>query len=578
MRRKPMTRTVLIGAAGLDWAGFKAAIRTGETPALAELAARGFSCWLAGAPLGAGPAAWASLVTGAQPEAHGIWRAQEAWGGGVRPIGRASWRVAPLWARLEAAGISTGSLAWPASRPGADWMGVHVDETFVGASGRFGEDWALPLHCAPFAARAALRPLRVHPTDITGTMLAPFVPEIADIDQSRDAHLPALATALARASTIQAAAAWLLGEARPDAVFIHRPWLSQVRGVFGRFGDGPFAGVVAAAWRFLDGLVARIVELAGPETTVMLASPGWRDRPGVFVAAGARAMPAADGADILDISPTILGLFGLEDRSLVGRRLLTAGANHKAAPDAPIAIAEADADLLAEAEAAGYPPPPAASDAWRAQGLAELAWLLLERDADAARRAAGAARNLDPKNIMALRALVRAHVLLDQPEPLQELAAALTELAPTRPWGDLAFGAYHVLRGNKGLCGPWLRRAESDGETFNLLTVATLWTAAQRWSDAERVFRRILEVEPPAASAQIGLAMALKARRDFLGAEEALGQAADQDPGRPAIWLQFADLYAHTGRSLEAGRAADAAAAAGAQAEHVAAARIGRLG
>jgi hypothetical protein len=571
-----MTRCVLISASGLDWAGFKAATRSGETPALAALAEKGAATWLAGAPLGDGPAVWASMATGAEAESHGIWRRQEAWPGGVRPVGRSSWRVAPVWAKLEAAGIATGSVHWPATRNGADWAGAHIDETFASPTGRFGEDWALPLHCAPEAARAALRDRRVHPTDITAAMLRPFVPAIAEIDQSRDARLPTLALAMARAATVQAAAAWLLGETASEAAFIHLPWLGEVRTAFGRRREGPFAGVVAAAWRFLDGLVARIVELAGPGSSVILASPGWGGAPGVFLAAGHG--DASDGAYLRDIAPTVLGLYGLADPSLPGRRLVGEDRPLSPAPEASIEPIETDAALLAEAVDAGYAPPPEAPPAWRAHGLAELAWLLLERDPDAAGRVADAALAVDRANIMALRARVRAHVLLDEAAPLIDLSAELYRLAPDRPWGSLARGAFHVLRGEKGLAGSWLRRAEIGGDAFDLMTAATLWTAARRWSDAERVFRRILEVEPQASSAQIGLAMALKARRDFLGAEEVLGAAADQDPGRPAIWLQFADLYARTGRSLEAGRAADAAAAAGAGAEHVAAARIGRLG
>jgi tetratricopeptide (TPR) repeat protein len=574
-----MTRQVLIGVAGLDWASFNEVIRSGKAPALAALAGRGSPCWLSGAPLGEGPAAWASMVTGVQADGHGIWRREEAWSGGVRPIGRASWRAAPLWARLDAAGISTGSIAWPATRPGADWPGHHVDDTFPVPSGRLGEDWALPPHCAPAAARAALRERRIHPTDISAAMLAPFVPALADIDQSRDAYLPILAVAMARAATIQAGATWLLTEVKPDAVFIHHPWLGEVRASFGRFTDGPFAGVVAAAWRFLDGLVARIVELAGPDAAVILVSPGWRDLPGVFLAAGAEGRRDSESAHLLDVAPTVLGLFGLEDPSLVGRRLTAAAGDDALVPAPQVAIEpiEADARLMEEAIEAGYTPPAGATPAWRAQGLAELAWMLLERDPAAAGQTAAAALALDSENIMALRARTRAHVLLDEAPPLVELGATLSRLAPRRGWGALALGAYHVLRGEKGLAGPWLRRAEADSETFNLLTVATLWTAARRPSDAERVFRRLLKQNPRSATAEIGLAMALKSRRDFLGAEAALDRARSQDPGRPAVWLQFADLYARTARRIEADRAADEAARLGASAEQVAAARAGRL-
>jgi len=77
-------RLLLIGASGLDWAGFDAATRSGRLTELAALRARGVAGWLAGAPVSDGPAAWASIATGLHPEVHGVWREQEEWPGGRR--------------------------------------------------------------------------------------------------------------------------------------------------------------------------------------------------------------------------------------------------------------------------------------------------------------------------------------------------------------------------------------------------------------------------------------------------------------------------------------------------------------
>ncbi|MGH6992396.1 MAG: alkaline phosphatase family protein, partial [Caulobacteraceae bacterium] len=213
-----MARLVMIGAAGLDWPSFQAMRSTSAIPSLASLAEGGEARWLTGAPAGRGafsPAnvsAWTSLATGVPPEVHGLVRESEAWSGGVRPASRASWRANPVWARLQAAGIASGSAGWPAARPGAAWEGLHIDEDFAQPTGKGPDDWVLPLDCAPPQAREALRPLRIHPTQITAKMLAPLVPAIATIDQSRDARLPRLAVAMARASSLQAAAVWLLGQ------------------------------------------------------------------------------------------------------------------------------------------------------------------------------------------------------------------------------------------------------------------------------------------------------------------------------------------------------------------------------
>ena len=579
-----MTRLLLIGASGLDWRGFDRLGRSGALPNLTGLGRRGAAGWLRGAPPSR-RAAWASLITGCQPEAHGVYREHETWAGGLRPISRASWAAAPVWARLSAADISTGSVAWPSSRPGASWAGWHLDEDFVEATGRRGLDWALPLRCVPDDLRDAIGERRVHPTDITAAMLRPLAPGLADIDQSRDAGLPLLAIAMAQAATIQAAAVWLLSERRPDALFVHQPWLGRVRASFDERSEGPFADTVAGAWRFLDGLVGGLVDLAGPETLVVLASPGWGSTPGVLLAAGAGLPVDAEfqGASLLDLAPTVLGWFGLEDRDLPGRRIApldAAARDYLPAPTpapGPVSAVEADPDLMRIALDAGYPPPRPPTPRWRAQGLAELAFLLLPRTPQSAEEVSQAALSLDPDNVLALRLRAMALVALEEPEPLADIADALDRAAPTRAWGALARGAYHVLRGETSLAAPWLVKAEADTEPEALLNVATVWLAASRPTNAERVFHAILARDPDNVPAQIGLSMTAMARRDFPAAEAALQRARDQDPGRATIYLQLAQLYARTARTVQAGQMADIALRLGAAETLTQAAREGRL-
>jgi hypothetical protein len=129
-----MTKLVLIAVAGMDWGGFDAGTRSLALPALAALRRRGFGCSLFGSPIGEGLAAFTSLATGVEPEAHGVWRAQEIWGGGVRPTGRSSWRASPIWARLELAGVATGSVGWPGIARGSE--GRHPPRSDVRGSHR----------------------------------------------------------------------------------------------------------------------------------------------------------------------------------------------------------------------------------------------------------------------------------------------------------------------------------------------------------------------------------------------------------------------------------------------------------
>ncbi len=580
-----MTRLLLIGAAGLDWASFDAMTRSGTLPELAALRARGVAGWLGGAPLTLGPAAWASIATGLPPEVHGVWRDLEEWPGGLRPTGKASWRYPPIWARLEAAGVSTGSVAWRASRPGAEWPGVHIDESFPDPSGIRPGDWALPRRCVPDTLRDTLRGRRVHPLQITAHMLTPLVPALAEIDQTRDDALPMIGLGLARASTIQSAAAWMLSEREqgaPDAVFVHHPWLARARFAFERRKDPIFDGVIPAAFRFLDGLIGRLASLARPDTQVLIVSPGWRGAPGVILAVGAGVIADDSflGAGLLDIAPTALARFGLADPDLPGRPLpiTPPPAPLIAAPDiGGEPPAKPDPLLVHGLRKHGYRPPAWPGRAWKAQGLADLALMVLDRDPAATLRIADACLILDAANVQALRVKARACLALDDADPLPSIAEALALAAPDRAWSATAQGAYHVLRGEISLAEPELRRAETDPDPASLLTVAAIWLAASRPAAAERVFKSVLKEDPSNVSAEIGLAMGAAARRDFLTAEQCLVRALKTDPGRPAIYLQLAQTYARTARKTEATRCAAIALRLGVPPPLAEAARLGGL-
>ncbi len=586
-----MTRLMVIGAAGLDWASFQTMRRARALPSLSSLAEVGEARWLAGAPPGRGVfspanvAAWTSLATGVWPEVHGLARETEAWSGGTRPVTRASWRASPLWARLEAAGVATGSAGWPGARPGAAWRGRHIDEDYAAPTGRSAEDWAMPLDCAPVGARETLRPLRVHPTQITAKMLAPLAPELATIDQSRDAALPRLAVALARASSLQAAAVWLLGQSGLDAVFLHQPWLGEVRAHFGPRAVAPWDRIVPAAWKFLDALVARLVEVAGKRTRILVVSPGWDLAPGVLLAAGPGIAPEGPigetpppGCEALDLAPTILGLLGLAASDLPGRRLFADSRPLGLArpPPSPRPPASPNPALAKAIVAEGYALPVPPNAAWHAQALAELALVVIDRNPGAARDIAARALDFHPESLLALTVKARAHFLLGEAEPLKPIAEVLDRLHGASHAAALSVAAYHILSGKKGLAAPLLRRAEAAEDLASLLATATLWIAIDRAEGAERIFRRMLEIDPQSASAEIGLSMIALSRRDLVEAEAAAHRALALDPGRPAVHLQLSRVCALTGRPVQAERPAADATRLGADPKMAKAAKAGR--
>ena len=204
--------------------------------------------------------------------------------------------------------------------------------------------------------------------------------------------------------------------------------------------------------------------------------------------------------------------------------------------------------------------------------------MLLPRDPDAALRLADAAIAADSDFIGGLAVKVMALVALEVAAPLPDLAERLTRLAPRRAFGALARAAFHVLNDEPEAAAAWLVQAEADADPEVLSRVAAIWFAAGRAAEAERVFQRLLAQFPGTAAAEVGLAMAAAQRRDYRLAEQALARAIKLDPGRPAAFLQLAQVYARTARRAEAAQAADRAVALGASAAQAEQARRGRFG
>lgn len=550
MTHRPRKRLILLGIAGLDWAGFDDASARGLVPGLTRLAGRSAIGPLHGIDNEGGVTPWATMASGQSALVHGVLRETEGWAGGVRPAGRSSWRAAPVWVGLAKAGISTGSVAWPASRPGDDWAGMHIDDSLPVASGNSWDEWALPPHCAPAELREALRERRIHPTDITTEQLLPLVPDIASVDQSRESGLALLAIAMARAATIQDAAALLLDRGG-DALFIHHSWLGDVRSR--AVSRPPWDRLVDGAWRFLDGLVGHLVALAGEGATVLVAGGGMGRAPGVLLAAGPGIVPGSriEGATLLDIAPTVLAQFGLHDVDLPGQVLVgPTGTVAVPPPDAlPPAAGRAELERVV---ALGYAPPPGPPPRWRADGWITTARLLLPIDPARAEAAAAAALALVPDDPDALSLRAAAHVAQGVSEPLAEIGDALLRLAPDQPWGAIVHGARHAMAGDAAAARPWLAAAQAAGDPETTLRVGGAWLLLDRPTEARAAFSAVLAAQPHRAEAAVGLSVAALAMHRLYDAEQPLRQLLAVDPGQEPAWRQLAAVLTRGGRSAEA--------------------------
>lgn len=188
-------------------------------------------------------------------------------------------------------------------------------------------------------------------------MLLPFVPRAATIDQNTDPRLSYLATHVAEMLTTHAFATAVMEQEPWDFMavyytaidhfshafmYYHPPKLSWISDAdYEMYKD-----VVTGVYRFHDMMLHRLLHLAGPDTTVVLcsdhgfqsrelrpmrvpnepAAPAyWHRRFGILVASGPniRKDQRVDGASLLDIAPTILTMLGLPaGQDMDGRPLL----------------------------------------------------------------------------------------------------------------------------------------------------------------------------------------------------------------------------------------------------------------
>jgi len=250
-------------------------------------------------------------------------------------------------------------------------------------------------------------------------------------------------------------------------------------------------------------MIGRLAEVAGGDALVLVVSPGWRGQAGVVLGAGAGARTPSDlhdelhdeflGADLLDLAPTVAWNFWFAGGRSAGPGDRGGGseisAQAAASPPLPEPI-KPDDELLRIAAADGFAPPPPPPAAWRAQGLAELGFMLLRRSPEAAANVTRRCSQARPG---------QRHGPADPRHPRCSLWDARTNCSKwRRHWSArrrtadgaaLARGAQHILRQEPGLAQPWLTKAESDPDTETLLTVAAAWLIAKRLGEGRACFQ-----------------------------------------------------------------------------------------
>ncbi|MBN2102429.1 alkaline phosphatase family protein [bacterium] len=596
MAERPAKRVLLIGWDAADWKIINPLLDAGEMPALESLVNNGVMGNLATLDPPLSPMMWTSIATGMHADKHGIQGFIEPapQAQGVRPVMTTSRKVKALWNILMQNGLKTHVVGWWPGHPAEPINGIYISNHYQRAYAPIDKPWHLhPGTIHPKEMESVFDQLRIHPAELTGAHIMPFVPELKKIDQEKEKKIEMLGKIIADAATIHNAATYIMENEPWDFMAVYYDAIDHFCHGFINFHPPKmefvpndqyelYQGVVNGGYRFHDMMLARLIELAGPDTTIVLVSDhGFHSdhlRP-----TGIRKIPAgpADqhrsygvicmkgrniqkderiyGATLLDITPTILSLYGLPTgRDMDGHTLVQAFKK----PFVPEMI---DSWEKVEGDA-GMHPVDLQEDPWAAQEAMQqlIALGYIEKPDKNKQKAITKTTNesrfylarvymnksmfqealpilekLYKKNPDEIRfglQLIRCLLELGAPEASQKILDEIKVLAEKNrkkkekqtdytPHLDLLQGRIFLEKNRPMQALESLEKAEKmlSSHPGLYLQIGSVYSKLKFWNKAIDTYQKVLSLDPDNAQAHHGLARAyLRQRRYVEAAEEAL--------------------------------------------------------
>ena len=341
-------KVLLIGWDAADWEHINPLLEAGLLPHLDRMINEGVMGNLATLEPILSPMLWNSVATGKLPEKHGIhgFAEPDPVNGGIRPYTSTSRKVKALWNIFTQAGLKSNIVGWWASHPAEPIDGCIVTNHFTGIKYVPQKGWQVAagtIH--PEDKIRFLSQFRVLPQELTHEHIFPFISRADQLDQEKDPLVQVFGRLLSDCASIHAVATALMETEPWDFTAIYYDAIDHFCHAFMPFHPPRmphipedrfelYKDVVRGAYRFHDLMLARLLELAGPETTVILCSDHgfqsrhmrprstprepagpavWHREYGIFVAKGPgiRRDERVYGASLIDIAPTVLNAFGL---------------------------------------------------------------------------------------------------------------------------------------------------------------------------------------------------------------------------------------------------------------------------
>ena len=341
-------KVLLVGWDGADWKIINKLIDEGKMPAMKYLVENGTMGNMATLDPPFSPMLWTSIATGVRPDKHGILGFSEPDPNrlAIRPVSSSSRKVKAIWNILTQKGMKCHVVGWWPSHPAEPINGIMISNHFQREARDKNGHWTIaPGTVHPEELLHFFAHFRIPPKELTTQHIQPFVPDYDKVDQDKDRRLESIAKITAECSTIHAAATLIMEMEEWDLMAVYYDSIDHYSHGFMNFNPPRmqnipeeqfelYKGVVEAGYRYHDMMLARLIQMAGEDATIIVisdhgfhpdhlrpkflsdepAGPAMQHRDhGIFVAKGPgiRKDERIYGANLLDITPTLLTLLGL---------------------------------------------------------------------------------------------------------------------------------------------------------------------------------------------------------------------------------------------------------------------------
>lgn len=344
-------KVLLIGWDAADWKAINPLMDAGYMPALEKLVNNGSIGNLSTLDPPLSPTLWTSISTGKRPYKHGIlgFTEPDPTGTKVRPIHITSRKVRAIWNILSHEEYKCHQVGWWPSHPAEPINGISISNFYQRANSPITEPWPMlegTVH--PREKEDIFAALRLHPQELTGAHLLPFLPNGAEMDQNDpkiQRRIGSLQKIIADCTTIHSAATFILENEEWDFMTVYYDAIDHFGHGFMKFHPPRrpnidekeyeyYKDVVAAGYRYHDMMLDTLINMVPEDTLIMLisdhgfhpdhlrpkaiprepAGPAYEHSPyGIFVAKGPgiRKDNIVYGASLIDITPTLLSYLDL---------------------------------------------------------------------------------------------------------------------------------------------------------------------------------------------------------------------------------------------------------------------------